>query len=85
MNNLIDRDKAIDLVNRHTGVVDKSVMRRLLECMPPAQPKIIRCETCAFKSRYLFPPKYEEKDYCEKLGKIVSNTDFCSWAKRREE
>ncbi len=39
MRNLIDRDKAIEFVNSHTGVVDKSVMRRLLECMPSEEPE----------------------------------------------
>ena len=52
-----------------------------------AEPKVagelIRCKDCAYKNKYKFPPKYDEKYYCEKHEKVVDEACFCSWAERK--
>ena len=53
------------------------------EELPSAQPEIIRCEYCAHRNQYRFPPKYEVKDYCEVHEKVTALNNFCSWADRR--
>lgn len=56
-----------------------------LKAVPSAEPKIIRCEYCAHRNQYRFPPKYEVKDYCEVHEKVTTLTNFCSWARRRTD
>ena len=55
-----------------------------LQDLPSAEQMIIRCAECRFKNIYQFPPKYDEKDYCDKHEKVVSASDFCSAAERKE-
>lgn len=66
-------------------VIYFAAAERILTELPSAQPEIIRCKDCKHKNVYRFPPKYDERDYCEKQGKVVDVADFCSWAERREE
>ena len=56
----------------------------LLE-LPSAQQKVIHCADCNYRNKYRFPPKYEERDYCEKHEKVVQTDWYCSWAERRQE
>lgn len=57
---------------------------KALSVLPSSEPKIIRCEYCAHRNQYRFPPKYEVKDYCEVHEKVTALTNFCSWAERRK-
>ena len=47
--------------------------------------EVVRCKDCKYKNVYRFPPKYDERDYCEKHEKTVDVADFCSWGERRTD
>lgn len=51
MNDLIERQVAIDAITSYNGVVDKSVAKRILIQLPPEQPEIIYCKDCKWKNR----------------------------------
>ena len=88
MSNLISREAALALAKdivvgeyRHR-CIDPDCIRELptIDAVP-----VVRCKDCKHKRRYKFPPKYDEKDYCEKHEKVVSETCFCSWGERRTD
>lgn len=56
-----------------------------IQALPSAQPEIIFCKDCKWRNVYQFPPKYDERDYCDKHEKTVSTDDFCSQAERRTD
>ena len=91
-NDCISRRAAIDALDKRFDNVPMELTTEILqlrrdlrERIPSAQPEITRCKDCKHKNAYRFPPKYDERDYCEKHGKVVDVADFCSWAERREE
>ena len=99
MNDLIDRKKAIETLKEYEVVESDNFTRmdslsmmtvatianciEAIEELPSAEPEIIRCKDCKWRNVYQFPPKYDEKDYCDKHEKTVSTDGFCSWAERR--
>lgn len=94
MSDLIDRDKAIEMINK-TIKSNKSIhyemkywedgmncARQIVEGLPSAEPQIIRCKDC----------KYYQIDgnfmFCNSEGSMfaeVTESDFCSYAERRTE
>ena len=87
MDDVISRQAAIDTVRSYYDECDEreeSIEERIAQ-LPSAEPKIIRCEYCAHRNQYRFPPKYEVKDYCEVHEKVTTLTNFCSWAERRKD
>ena len=92
MDDLISRQAAIDALDKRFDNVPMELTTEILqlrrdlrERIPSAQPCIIRCKDCKHKNAYRFPPKYDERDYCEKHGKVVDVADFCSRAEKRED
>ena len=68
------------------GGIDVNDFIKKLDSMPTAEAvEVIRCEYCAHRNQYRFPPKYEVRDYCEVHEKVTTLTNFCSWAERRQE
>lgn len=88
INDCINRQAAISAITGHSGVVDKSVAKRILTQMPSAQPKIIRCQDCKHFIELLdekSAKKYGQEYACEydRLNKPEPD-DFCSRPKRKE-
>lgn len=85
---VIYRQAAIDDIKEiyeyHDTVTEDRIIDHLKR-LPSAEPKIIKCEYCAHRNQYRFPPKYEVKDYCEVHEKVTTLTNFCSWAERRTD
>ena len=85
---LIDRGKLVDYIMESYPDWCVKPVRPIFDFingMPSAEPKIIRCEYCAHRNQYRFPPKYEVRDYCEVHEKVTTLTNFCSWAERRQD
>lgn len=85
---LIDRNKVLALPRNQERtlsgkVIAESVDVALIEALPSAEAEIIHCKDCKWRNVYQFPPKYDERDYCDKHEKTVSADGFCSWAERR--
>lgn len=92
MSNLINRQDAMNAIQKRADEVDSvysafweglKIAQDIVEKVPSAELEIIRCKDCKWRNVYQFPPKYDEKDYCDKHEKTVSTDGFCSWAKRR--
>lgn len=97
MNDLISRQDALDALATYIHHVDRAIgtgklsdqqcvesAHSIIDEVPSAEPEIIRCKDCKY---------WEESfpfDLCM-LTKAKNNiwrsdeTDFCSWAERREE
>ena len=62
------------------------IRRYEVDAMPTADvAEVIRCKDCGSRSKYKFPPKYDERDYCEVHQQVVAATDYCSWATKMDE
>ena len=48
MSDMISRQEALDAITGYHGVVDKSVAKRILIQLPPAQTEIIHCKDCEY-------------------------------------
>ena len=81
---LISRKDAIDAVHssydrildfKSTGKTVADSIEDIITELPSAQPEIIHCKDC----------KHFNDGDCEELPKIVSETDFCSFAERKEK
>lgn len=59
-----------------------NVIRGNLREFPTAEP-VVRCNDCMFRNTYKFPPKYEERDYCDENMRSVEANDFCRWGIER--
>ena len=87
----ISRQAAIDFIDAGRFVnpneprwSDNEIVN-FLKSRPSAQPEIIRCKDCKYKNRYKFPPKYDERDYCERNERVTQRDGFCYWAERRTD
>ena len=70
------------------GETHNEALRWCLEFIdnqPTIEPEIVHCEDCKWRNVYRFPPKYDERDYCDEHEKTVSADGFCSWAERRTD
>lgn len=73
--NLIDRQAAIHLITGYNGVMDKSVAKRLLTQMPPAQPErltdddfeTIRIHLSAYKERLCNQRRWKEAEEYQRI------------------
>ena len=93
MNDVIYRQELIDRLNHviEKGVVSQfsgghpitaEVVKRVVETLPSAEPKIVRCRECKhyrYDNDDIMPYCIINSDYGWK------NDDFCSYAERREE
>lgn len=86
MNDLIDRQAAIDALNEVDDGASISTAITVIEGLPSAQPEIIFCGDCKYKDDGI------DEDGIPFLkclhGRNYGGTrinDFCSWAERRED
>lgn len=85
MNDLINRQAAIDLINDIDLInfTAKGVIRDRLRKLPPAQPEIIRCKECKYCEHW-----YADKGRCffwHEVGIDVFEDGFCNYAERRAD
>lgn len=83
MNDLIDRQAAIDLFpndaiewDTNCGYIAPHFARRMIEELPSAQPEIIRCKDCTYYRG--------DHEYCVNDMFAIEN-GFCNWAEREDE
>lgn len=82
-NDCISRRDTMSAIMNHSGVVDKSVAKRILTQMSSAQPEIIRCKDCKYGDRGI---DEDGNPFLKCLGWVYGGTqeeDFCSHAERR--
>ncbi len=85
MDDSISRQAAIKSITGHKGVVDKSVAKRILMQLPPAEPEIIRCKDCEHWDTTWqndFAPNYH---YCPLVDGARIDDFYCADAERRGE
>lgn len=60
-----DVDRYVD------GDISLSDIIGIIDDMPTIEPEsqIVRCKDCKWRNVYQFPPKYDERDYCDKHEK----------------
>ena len=82
MNDLISRQAAIDAVEKESrvdgayGYMDTKSIVDLLNDLPSAQPKIVRCKDC----------KWKQGSECVRFAEVRPfPDDFCSRAERRKQ
>ena len=85
MSDIISRQAAIDVAKEELDNGTFYDIPSKIKYLPPALPEVIRCKDCKWRNVYQFPPKYDERDYCDKHEKTVSADDFCSRAERRTD
>ena len=82
---LIDRQEAIDEINKleyPSSLVD---VKRIIVELPSAQPEIIRCKDCKYSSpNMVYGCRLERYSYHDDSVRMYSE-DFCSKAERRED
>lgn len=86
----IYRQQAIDEITEYgfgdTIYMSVAELKRRIEQLPSAQPKIIRCKDCKFYGRADKRRFYRGSDCLNnRIDTIVPDRDFCSKAERREE
>ena len=80
-------DDAIDAVSeglKHTFVEHRDVAEKMLNNVPSAQPKIIRCENCMFYKTDddIFP---DRQDWCEMWESGTVAYGYCYHAERIQD
>lgn len=84
MSDLIDRQAAIDEIERWLGYIDDDMVRRMqigMKRLPSAQPEIIRCKDC----KYMIDTGDDLMCDNAKGWVVATTSDFgCVLAERRE-
>ena len=85
MSDLIDRQKAIDEINKleyPSSLVD---VKRIIMDLPSAEPEIIYCKKCEHWTRTYGNKQWGLGD-CDVFDKhLVRCNGYCAWAERRTD
>ena len=88
MNDLIDRQAAIDIVVFECGEwigLAKEISKQLKQ-LPSAQPEIIRCNSCKYWTQFTGEMKGYGLGRCDfHDADLVACNGFCYWAERRTD
>lgn len=79
MADLIDRQKAIDVLKRDEALVRAFGYQHAIEAiqaLPSAEPEIVRCKDCKY---------YNPIGVCIEMSSAVCEDSFCCWAERRTD
>lgn len=96
MNELISKEKAIEVLERAKQNIRRNIERAIgraiceildevengIKQLPPIQPVIVRCKDCKY-AEYIDDVKTLWCTECGQ-GRTVAPNDFCSYAERRE-
>lgn len=88
MDDLINRQAAINEIARWKGYLDADMIMRIqigIKRLPSAQPEIIRCKDCKWSDWY---DSTDGNRYCYCMETGASGRtadDFCSYAERRTD
>lgn len=96
MNELISKEKAIEVLERAKQNIRRNIERAIgraiceildevengIKQLPPIHPEIVRCEDCKY-AEYIDDVQTLWCTECGQ-GRTVAPNDFCSYAERRE-
>lgn len=95
MNDSVSRQAAIDEIKRamcedgfrsETGMIHKTTAYEIIRHLPPAEPEIIRCNSCKHWTQTTGKMKGYGLGRCDYLdADLVTCNGFCYWAERRND